>query len=89
MNLNLFIILASIAIVTTIVLYISAKNAEKVKEEETPKFQPRQVTVIGKEVYKDETPIEAVKPKRKYKKRKSKKPAVEEVKSTKKPKISK
>ncbi len=84
---NLFIILVIIAVITTIVLYISAKSAQEVKEE-TPKFQPRQMTVIGKEVYVDETSIEVVKPKRKYKKRKSKKTIVEDI-SIKKPKISK
>ena len=86
---NVFIILAVIAVVTTIVLYISAKCAQEIKEE-PPKFRPRQVTIIGKDVYTaGMDPIEVVKPKRKYKKRKPKQTIIKEAAPVKKPKISK
>lgn len=72
---NLFIILPAIAIVTFIMLWWGAKNAQEFKHMEppTPKFQPRKVTYVA-----GTDPIE--KPKRKKKRyyNKKKKPAVAE-----------
>ena len=42
---NVFVIILVVAIVTVGILYLSAKNAQEVKEEE-PKFQPRKVTIV-------------------------------------------
>jgi hypothetical protein len=81
---NYLFIIIVVAIVVTAFLVFAVKNAEELPEEpKTPKFQPRQLTVIGKEVYQD------VKPKRKYKKRKPKQTIVKEVTPVGKPKISK
>ena len=90
---NYLFIAIVIAIVVTALLVFAVKNAEELPEEpKTPKFQPRQMTIIGKEIYTSGIdPIEVVKPKRKYKKRKSKKKPVVEVekKPVGRPKISK
>ena len=66
-----FIIIISVAIVATIIIFASLKGAEEIKEEK-PKFQPRKVTIS----VSDETE----KPKRKKKRyyNKKKKPAVAE-----------
>ena len=70
---NVFIIILVVAIVSVVMLYFSAKNAQEVKEEE-PVFQPRKVTYIPKKDVIDSTE----KPKKKYykKRNKKKKPAV-------------
>ena len=70
---NLFIIIICIAIVSVVMLCLSAKNAQEVKEEE-PKFQPRKVTVIHNKDVIDSMD----KPKKKYykKRNKKKKPTV-------------
>jgi hypothetical protein len=77
----LFIILPAIAIATVIALYIFSKNAQEVKEDETPviKFEPRKVVDLSKKpsfklAKKDVTPVStetAIAPKKKkyYKKR--------------------
>jgi len=82
-----------LAIIITAMLVFAVKTSEEQPEEpKIPKFQPRQVTIIGKEVYTSGIdPIEVVKPKRKYKKRKSKKkPVVEsEKRPVGRPRISK
>jgi uncharacterized protein YpmB len=71
---NVFIIILVVAVVSIVMLYFSAKNAQEVKEEK-PKFQPRKVTYT-----KGVDPYETEKPKRKYykKRNKKKKPAVAE-----------
>ena len=66
----LIIIIISLLIALCAILIITST---KHVESEKPKFQPRQLTVIGKEVFED------VAPKRKYKKRKSKKKPVVEI----------
>ena len=79
-----------LAIIVTAMLVFAVKTSEEQPEE--PKFKPRQITVIGKEIYTSGIdPIEVVKPKRKYKKRKSKKkPVVEsEKRPVGRPRISK
>ena len=72
---NVFIIILVVAIVSVVMLYFSAKNAQEVKEEE-PKFQPRKVSYIPKKDVIDSMD----KPKKKYykKRNKKKKPAVAE-----------
>lgn len=81
---NYLFIAIVIAIVLTAFLVFAVKTSEEQPEEpKTPKFQPRQMTIIGKEVYQD------VKPKRKYKKRKPKQTIVKEVAPVGRPKISK
>jgi len=72
---NVFIIILVVAIVSVVILYFSAKNAQEVKEEE-PKFQPRKVSYIPKKDVIDSMD----KPKKKYykKRNKKKKPAVAE-----------
>lgn len=70
---ELFIILPVVAIISIAVIIYATRNAQEIKEEEAPKFQPRKITyVIGKDSYETE------KPKRKKKKyyNKKKKPAV-------------
>lgn len=88
---NYLFIAILIAIVVTAFLVFAVKNAEEQPEEpKTPKFQPRQMTIIGKEIYTaGMDPIEVVKPKRKYKKRKSKQTIVKEITPVGRPKISK
>ena len=72
---NVFIIILVVAIVSVVILYFSAKNAQEVKEEE-PRFQPRKVSYIPKKDVIDSMD----KPKKKYykKRNKKKKPVVAE-----------
>jgi flagellar basal body-associated protein FliL len=73
---NVFIIILVVAIVSVVMLYFSAKNAQEIKEEE-PRFKPRKVTYTkGVDPYTSQ--LEPVYPKKKYykKRNKKKKPAV-------------
>ena len=77
---NVFIIILVVAIVSVVMLYFSAKNAQEVKEEE-PRFQPRKVTYTSQleHSYPKKDVIDSMdKPKKKYykKRNKKKKPAV-------------
>ena len=76
---NLFIIIISLAIIAIVIMFTSFKNAEEVKEE-TPKFEPRKLTIISKKNVIDSTEI----PKKKYykKRNKKKKPAVAQNETT-------
>ena len=68
MNLPIIIVIAA-AIVLACLMYFAIKNAEEVDENERPitKFEPRKVT---------DNSVVTEKPKRRYKKRNKKKPAV-------------
>jgi len=68
MNLPIIIVIAA-AIVFACLMYFGIKNAQEVDENERPitKFEPRKVT---------DNSVVTEKPKRRYKKRNKKKPAV-------------
>lgn len=62
------VILALLSILSLMLLKLSSKEYPKTEEEPRPKFEPRKMTDLS-------TPV-AEKPKRKYKKKRKKKPAV-------------
>jgi hypothetical protein len=73
-------VLAALLVISFILLKISTKKEVKEEEERGPKFEPRIITFQ----HCTDAPV-AEKPKRRYKKRRSKKPAVVKNETEKKP----
>lgn len=70
---NVFIIILSLAAITALVLYLLAKNAHEIKQDDISviKFEPRKMTDFSKGQLGTD-PVAAPKKKKYYKKRKKK-----------------
>jgi hypothetical protein len=74
------IILAALLVISFILLKLSIEKEEEKEKEQRPKVEPRKITLP----HCVDTPV-AEKPKRRYKKRRNKKPAVVKNETEKKP----